>query len=161
MAGSALQQFIDALHRRGAALEDVHHPAHGDDGPDELQHVSVEADEIANRDAVLNHQMAAGQQRNHHGDAEDEFERGPQHAHQLHQPQRARNVLAVELLEPADLGFFARKRANQPRAGVVLLRLRRNIGEACLDAFEAIVDLAPEVLHQDAGDGHGRQRHQR
>ena len=105
-------------------------------------------------------QVAAGQQRDDHGDAEDELQRGPQHAHELHQAQRAGDVLAVEPLEEADLGLFAGKGAHQPRAGVVFLGLRGDVGEAGLNALEAVVDAAPEVLHQDAGQRHRRQRHQ-
>ena len=156
MAGSALQQFVDALDRGGAALEEIHHPAHGDDGPDEHDHVGVEGDELAHGDAMRDDQVAAGQQRDDHGDAENELQRGPQHAHQLNQPERAGDVLAVEPLEEADLRFFAGKGADQPRAGVVLLGLRADLGEAGLDALEAVVNPAAEVLHQDAGQRHGR-----
>ena len=71
------------------------------------------------------------------------------------------DVLAVEPLEEADLRLFAREGADEPHAGVVLLRLRGDIGEAGLDALEALVNPAAEILHQDAGQRHGRQRHQR
>ena len=68
---------------------------------------------------------------------------------------------AVEPLEEADLRLLAREGADQPHAGVVLLRLRGDIGEAGLDALEALMNPAAEVLHQDAGQRHRRQRHQR
>ncbi len=61
----------------------------------------------------------------------------------------------------ADLRLFACEGADEAHAGVVFLRLRGDIGEAGLDALEACVDAAAEVLHQDAGERHGRQRHQR
>ena len=67
---------------------------------------------------------------------------------------------AVQLLEQADLRLFAGEGAHQARAGVVLLRLRGDFGEAVLDALEAIVDLAAEVLDEDAGQRHGRPGHQ-
>ena len=105
-------------------------------------------------------QVAAGQQGDDHGDAENELQRGPQHAHQLHQPEGAGDVLAIEPLEEADLGFFAGEGADQPRAGVVFLGLRGDVGEAGLDALEAVMNSAAEVLHQDAGQRHGRQGHQ-
>ena len=105
--------------------------------------------------------MSAGQQRDHHRDAENELERGPQHAHQLHQAQCAADILAIEPLEEADLRLLAREGANQPHAGVILLGLRGNIGEAGLNALEALVNLASDILHEDAGQRHGRQRHQR
>ena len=53
-----------------------------------------------------------------------------------------RDVLAVEPLEEADLRLFARKGADQARAGVVFLRLRGDVGEAGLDALEAVVNPA-------------------
>ena len=43
------QQFVDALDGGCAALEDVDHPAHRDDRPDEQDHVGVEGDELARR----------------------------------------------------------------------------------------------------------------
>jgi hypothetical protein len=138
----------------------IDHPAHGDDGPDEQDHVGVEGDELADRDAMGDDQVAAGQQGDDHGDAEDELERGPQHAHELHQAQGAGDVLAVEPLEEADLGLLAGEGADEARAGVVFLGLRGDIGEAGLDALEAVVNSVAEVLHQDAGQRHGRQRHQ-
>ena len=154
------QQLVDALYRGGAALEDVHHPAHGDDGPGEQDHVGVEGHELAYADAVSDDLVSADQQGEDHGDAQNELQRGPEHAHELHQLEGAGDVLAVEPLEEADLGFLAGKGANQARAGVVFLGLRGDIGEAGLDALEAVVNPAAEVLHQDAGQWHGRQRHQ-
>jgi hypothetical protein len=120
----------------------------------------LKATKLADGDAVRDDQVAAGQQGDDHGDAEDEFERGPEHAHQLHQAQGAGDVLAVELFEEADLRFFAGEGADEARAGVVFLGLRGDLGEAGLDALEAVVNPAAEVLHQDAGQRHGRQRHQ-
>jgi len=70
------------------------------------------------------------------------------------------DVLAIEALEQADLGFFPGKRADQARAGVVFLGLGGDIREAGLNALEAIVNLASEVLHQDACQWHGGQGHQ-
>ena len=157
MAGSALSNSSMRDDRGGAALEEVDHPAHGDDGPDEQDHVGVELDELADRDAMLEDQVAAGQQGDDHGDAEDELERGPEHAHELNQAQGAGDVCAIELFEEADLGFFAGEGADQPRAGVVFLGLRGDLGEAGLDALEAVVNPVAEVLHQDAGQRHGRQ----
>ena len=85
-------RFTEAVPRS----KDVDHPAHGDDGPDEQDHVGIEGDELADIDAVLEDQVAADQQGDDHGDAEDELKRGPQHAHELNQPERAGDVLAIE-----------------------------------------------------------------
>ncbi len=68
---------------------------------------------------------------------------------------------AIEPLEEADLRLLAGEGAHQPRAGVVLLGLRGDLGEAGLDALEAIVNAGGRVLHEDAGHRHGRERHQR
>ena len=107
------------------------------------------------------HQVAADQQGDDHRNAEDELQRWPEHAHQLHQPERAGNVLAIERFEEADLRLFARKGTNESRAGIVFLGLRGDLGEAGLDALEAVVNFMAEVLDQDAGQRHGRQGHQR
>ena len=71
--------------RGGAALEDVDDPADGDDGPGEHDHVGVEGDELADADAMRKYSVAADQQGDDHGEAEDEFERGPEHAHELNE----------------------------------------------------------------------------
>ena len=63
-----------------------------------------------------------------------------------------RDVLAVELFEEADLGLFAGEGADEARAGVVFLGLCGDVGEAGLDALEAVVDPAAEVLDEDAGE---------
>ena len=100
---------------------------------------------------VLDDQVAAGQQGDDHGNAQDEFERGPEHAHELNEPQGAGDVFAVEAFEEADLRLFAGKGAHQAGAGVVLLGMGGNFGEAGLDALEAVMDLAAEILGHDAG----------
>src|ERR1019366_10343182 len=41
------QEFIDASHGSGAALEDVDHPSQGDDRPSQQNHVGVEGDKIS------------------------------------------------------------------------------------------------------------------
>ena len=46
------QNLVDASHRRGAALENINHPAQGDHGPCELHHVGIKCDEITNRHAA-------------------------------------------------------------------------------------------------------------
>ncbi len=58
-------------------------------------------------------------------------------------------------------GLLAGEGADQAHAGVVFLGLRGDVGEAGLDALEAVVNLAAEVLDEDAGQRHGRQRDQR
>ena len=84
-----LEQLVDALYRGGAALEDVDDPADGDDWPDEHDHVGAEGDELADVDAVGDDEVPAGQQGDDHGDAEDELERRPEHAHELDEAQCA------------------------------------------------------------------------
>ena len=155
-----LEQLVNAHHGGGAALEQIHNPAHGDDGPDEHDHVGAEGHERAHRDAMGEDQVAAGQQCNHHRHAEDEFQSGPEHAHELDQAKSAGNVLAVELLEEANLRLLAGKGSDQAGARIILLGLRGDVGKAGLDALEAVVDSGSEVLNEDAGDGHGRQRAQ-
>ena len=105
-------------------------------------------------------QVAAGKQSDDHGDAEDELERGPEHAHELNQAKGSGDVLAIEFFEEADLGVFAGKGADEAGAGVVFLGLGGDGGEAGLDAFEAVVNPVAEVLDQDAGERHGRESHE-
>ena len=92
--GDGFEQLVDALYRGGSALEDVDDPADGDDGPDEHDHVGAEGDELADVDLVRDDEVSADQQGDDHGDAEDELERGPQHAHELDEAEGAGDVLA-------------------------------------------------------------------
>ena len=155
------QHVLDAAHGRGAALEDVDDPAQRDDRPGELHHVGVEGHEAADRDAMQQDFAAADPQHDHDGDAEQGFQRRPQHAHQAHQLQTARDVFGVLALEALDLRLLLHVGANQPRSGKVLLRLGRDVGEHGLDALEALVNLAAEVLHHDADHGQRQEGEQR
>src|SRR5450759_1731209 len=96
---------------------------------------------------------AADPQHDHNGDAKQGFQRRPQHAHQADQLETACDVFGVLALEALDLGLLLHISANQPRAGKVLLRLGRNVGEHGLDALETLVNLAAEVLYHDADHG--------
>ncbi len=104
--------------------------------------------------------MPAHQQGDGQGEPEDKLERGPQHAHELNQAQPAADILPVGFFEGGDLGFFLGKGADQPGAGKVLLGLRGNFGVHGLNALEALMNLAPQGLHQDAGQGQRDQRDQ-
>ena len=107
------------------------------------------------------HFAAADPQHNHDGDAQQRLQRGPEHAHQPHQLQTAPDVLRVVALEAFDLGFFLHIGANQARPGEVFLRPRRDVGEHRLDALEALVDPAAEVLDHDAEDRQRREGKER
>src|SRR5437899_387458 len=72
--GLLLEEFVDADYGGGSALEEVDDPAYGDDGPDELDHVDVEAGELAYGDAVLDDFVASDEEGDHEREAEDEFE---------------------------------------------------------------------------------------
>ena len=56
-----------------------------------------------------------------------------------------------------DLRLFLHVGADDARAGKVLLGAGGNVGKHGLDALEALVNLASEILHHDADDG---QRHE-
>ena len=99
--------------------------------------------------------MATHQQRDGQRQPQNEFERRPQHAHQLHQPQAAPHILPIRRLKRGDLRLLLRKRPHQPRAGEVLLRLRRNLGEHRLDALEPLLNLAAHVCTSTLASGSG------
>ncbi len=94
----------------------------------------------------------------HHGAAEHEFQRGPEHAHQAHQAQAAADVFLVFSFEGSNLRFFLHVGADQARSREVLLRARGDVGEHGLNSFEAIVNAAAKRLNHDA---HRRQRQKR
>ena len=64
----------------------------------------------------------------------------------------------LDCLEGVDLGLFLREGADEAGGGEVFLGLRGDVGEHGLDALEALVDLAAQNLHEDAGE---RQRGER
>ena len=70
------------------------------------------------------------------------FQRRPEHAHQPHQLETAADVFLVRGLEGCDFGFFLDVGADHARAGEVLLRSRRDVGEHGLNALEALVNAA-------------------
>ncbi len=70
------------------------------------------------------HLMTTHQQRDGHGEPENELERGPEHAHELNQAEPTADILLVGLFKGGNLRFFLGEGADQPGAGKVLLGLR-------------------------------------
>src|SRR5579862_5992689 len=70
----------------------------------------------------------------------------------------ASQVLIVEYAKPAELGCFLPIRANDSRAGEILLSVRRHSTEMVLDRFESLVDDPPEPYHENGEEGHRDQR---
>src|ERR1035441_9696609 len=103
---------------------------------------------------------AADPQYDDDGEAEQRFQRRPQHTHQAHQLETARDVFGVLAFEALDLRLLLHISANQPRSGKVLLRFGRDVGEHGLDALEALVNLAAKVLHHDADHGQWQEGEQ-
>ena len=155
MEGFSLEELLDAGDGGGAALEEVHDPADGDDGPGEHHQVGHEGGEVADGDAVGDDLAASDVEHDDHGEAEDDFESRPEHAHELNEAEAATDVLPIGRLEGVDLGLFLGEGANEAGGGEVLLGLRGDVGEHGLDALEALVDLAAHDLHENAGE---RQR---
>ena len=147
------KNFLNAHHRRGSALEDVDDPSQGDDWPRELHHVGVEGDEIADIHLAHEDLPSAEPEHDDYGGAEHEFQRRPEHSHQAHQAEAAADVFLVGVLEGRDLGLFLHIGADDAGAGEVFLGAGRNVGEHGLNAFEALVNAASEILDDDAGDG--------
>ncbi len=159
--GLGFENFLDAHHGSGAALEDVDDPTERDDGPGKLVHVRGEGDELTDVDAPEQYLAAAHPQDQDHRESEHQFQRRPQHSHQADQLQAAPDIFQVGFLEVADLRFFLRERPHDARAGKVFLGARGNIGEAGLDALEALVNAAPEILDDNRHHGQRRKRVQR
>jgi len=155
--GLLFEEFVDADDGGGAALEEVNDPADGDEGPGELHHVDIEGGELADADAMRDDFVAANEERDHQGEAEDELESGPEHGHETDEVKAALDVLDVCGFEGGDLGFFLGEGADEAGAGEVLLCLGGDVGEHGLDALEAAVDAIAEVLDEDRGGRHGNE----
>src|ERR1700734_2543157 len=102
--GLLLEEFVDADYGGGAALEEVDDPAYGDDGPDELDHVDVEAGELADGDLVLDDFVSSDEERDHQRETQDELQRGPEHGHEADEVKASAEVLLVGEFEGGDLG---------------------------------------------------------
>jgi len=57
--GFDVEEHAETLHRGGAPLGEVDHPADGDHRPGQPQQEEVEGDELAEREGVFDHQQAA------------------------------------------------------------------------------------------------------
>ena len=157
ISGCSARMFSNAAHRCSTALEDVDDPSQRDDRPGKLHHVGVEGHEAADADAMQQHLASADPEHDHNRQSQQGFQSWPEHAHQADQLQTAPNVFGVVALEAFDLRLLLNVGANQAGAGKVFLRFGRDVGEHGLDALEAFVDLAPEILHHDADDGQRRE----
>ena len=87
------------------------------------------------------------------GGAEHEFERGPEHSHQADQAEAAADVFLVSALEGGDLGLLLHISPDDTGAREIFLGAGRDVGEHGLNAFEAFVNAAPEILDDNTGDG--------
>ena len=96
---------------------------------------------------------SAEPQHDHDSRAEHQFQRGPEHPHQADQSEAAADVFLVGAFEGGDLGLFLHIGADDAGAGEVFLGAGRDVGEHGLNAFEALVNAASEILDDDAGDG--------
>src|SRR5208282_385298 len=147
------KDFVDAHHGCGSALENIDDPSERDDRPGELHHVSVEGDEIADRHLSEEDLSSAEPQHDDNGSAEHEFQCGPEHSHQADQAKAAAYVFPVGALEGGDLGLFLHIGADDAGARKIFLGAGRDVGEHGLNAFEALVNAAAEILYDDAGNG--------
>ena len=145
------QDFVEPQQRRRAALENVNHPAQRDDRPRQLHHVESERGEVADVDVAQQHFAPANPQHQHHGNAQHELERRPQHAHQPYQLQASPDVFVVGRLKRCDLRIFLRVSANHPDAGEILLGTRGNVREHGLNSFEPLMNATSEILDHHAG----------
>ena len=106
------------------------------------------------------HLAAADPEDDDEGEAEHQFQGGPEHSHEARQGERAVDVVGVFGLEERDFGFFLGVGADEACAGKVLLGAGADVTELGLDALEALMDEGSEVLHDDAGDGQREKRPQ-
>ena len=107
------------------------------------------------------HLASAEPEHDDDGYAEHQFQRGPEHAHQADQAQAAADVFLVGGFEGGDFGLLLHVGADDAGAGEIFLGAGRDVGEHGLNAFEALVNAASEILDHDAGDGQREERRYR
>ncbi len=156
-----VQNFVEPNQRRRASLKNINHPAQRDNRKRKLHHVNVEGREAANFHAARQHLAAPDPQNQYNRQSQHEFQRGPQHPHEPHQLQAARNVFLVCSFKACDLSLFLHIGADQAGSGEIFLCPRGNVGEHRLDSFEALMNAASEVLNDDADHRQGQKRVER
>ena len=147
------ENLVDARQGGGTALENVDDPSERDHRPRELHHVSVESDEVAGGHAAEDYLASTEPEHDHDGNAEHEFERGPEHSHQANEFQAAADVLLIGIFKGRYFRFFLYIGPNHTRAREIFLSSGRDVGKHGLNTLETLVNPAPKVLNDDAGNG--------
>ena len=102
---------------------------------------------------TADHEVSAEPEHDDYGYAQHEFQGRPEHSHQADQAQAAADVFLVGGFEGGDFGLLLHIGADDAGAGEIFLGAGRDVGEHGLNAFEALVNAASEILDDDAGDG--------
>src|SRR5580658_630803 len=96
-----------------------------------------------------------------YGGTEHEFQRRPEHSHQADQAQAAADVFLVGAFEGGDLGLLLHIGADDAGAGEVFLGAGRDVRKHGLNALEALVNAASEILDDYAGYGQRQKGEER
>ena len=147
--------------RREAALKNVGDPAEGDHRPAEHHEITVECDELAERDASGDHRAAAGPEHEQRSEAEKQRHARIERALQPDEHAVATEVLFVRPAEPFDLVGLLPVGAHDADARERFLDDGADVGELRLDALEPLVDRRPEVAHRERDERQRDEREQR
>src|SRR5712671_7268575 len=98
--------------------------------------------------------MAALPEHDQEGKTDERLERRHEHTPRADEFDIASNVLAVGLVETADLGFFLRVGTDDADAGEILLHLGGKRGERGLNRFVKIVNDFAKVTDGEKNDGY-------
>src|SRR5579871_6785346 len=101
-----VQDVVEAASAGGAALENVGDPAERDHWPNEEAEIGIEGDQSAERNLTAQKLIAALPEHNEEGCADHRLERRHKQAPGANQLDVSRDVLAIRLVEAANLGFF-------------------------------------------------------
>ena len=132
--------------------EDIDDPPQCNHRPGKLRQVLKES-YVAPQGHASEQNLACPQPKGQYdGQAEHEFQGGPQHSHQTDQSQTARDVLTVGAFESVYFCLLLHVSANYAGSGKVFLDPRGYVGEHGLNSFKALMDLLSEILHHDTHD---------
>ena len=142
-------------------MEQVDHPAEGDEGPDEERHVDPERDEVSKGDAFGYDFETAEPQHDDHRRSREERQDGVKETRYPHEAHVTVHVLAVEAVEVARLALLLHVRSHDAHPRQVFLHHGRERGELLLDLFEALVDHSREPQHDRRKNHHRHNRVER
>ena len=154
----AVEDLEDPRARRDRPLGHAEEHAERPHGRDQHEHVGVEGGEGTEAERAVDHLAAADEQDRRQPEVGEEAD---QRLVEGLQPRRVHRLVEDPphaVAKTAELALLAGEGLHHPHAGDVLLRLRRELGDALLDLLQRRTRPAPVAGGDEHDEGDGPQR---